>query len=309
MLLAAATPADWTAIHFARFFRSHFEAIDQGAVHTRLSLAALLADDAAELRRIHARLLAEGSPSTAAVTYLSGWFGGILGAGLGYAAAAAGGSGYLVEADQLSWSMHPDGWTDRAEIGTVHVVVPAGHAWAGQPGVSTVDDDALRGAMVVAALTEAIAPLTAALAKLGPAKPVNLWHEVGDGISSALVYQHAVPVTPSAFAAVRALCEVPAAPWRRKPYIERIETWHGAICVMHKAGCCLAYTETHDEDDDHHHEDDEDHALFHRLFPDTPGAPHYCSNCRLKPRDECFTHQKWWREREYLGRQKLTAAG
>ncbi len=77
-----------------------------------------------------------------------------------------------------------------------------------------------------------------------------------------------------------------------------IENRYGCECVFLKAGCCLTYLDKHDED----HEHEFNHSGFHRLFPDRPDEPVYCSNCRFRPLIECYSHQVWWREREHFDR-------
>ncbi|MCW5696188.1 MAG: hypothetical protein KIS96_05565 [Bauldia sp.] len=312
MLLPAETPRDFLDGPYARFFRPHFEEASPERPHRVLSLAEIVADDAAALRAVHDGLTGRGSPPPAASTYLAGWFGGIAAAVTAYAMAAGAGAAFLPRDGGIAWYFHPAGWTDRVALAEPEVLVPDGHPWTGRPDVTVVADDAERHRRTVDALVTAVEPIIAALTRLAKVSRTNLWHEVADGFASALVYQAQIPVTPEGMAEVRALIAVPGAPWRRKPVIERIATDWGAVCAMHKAGCCLAYTEPHhadggeEHDHDHDHEEDDDHRLFHQLFPDPPGAPAYCANCRLRPIEDCFERQLWWRNREH---QHRVAAG
>lgn len=299
MHLSAPTPQAWLDTHLRDFYRYYVEALAEGLEHRSFTVADLLAEDSALIRELHGRMTEEdGTPDPAAGRYLMGSLGGVAATALGYALAASG-AVFVPDRDTMRWYLHPEGWTDRFEPGIARALVPSGHPWAGLAGVEVVDSPDERYQRAVAALTDALAPVVDAIAGLAKGGRPGLWAEVADGFASALVYQSRVPVTDEGIAALRGLMSAMAAPWDGTPSIWPVELDFGAVCVMQKLGCCLAYTDMFDED----HEDDQDHRDFHALFPDAPGRPHYCSNCCFRPTEECRDHQLWWRTREHENRE------
>ncbi len=284
MILPADTPRAWLDSHYAAWFEYHDPAVE----HRRASLDDLLGGG---LRELHERLTAEGTPRKAAAKYLADWFGGLVARSIGFASVAAG-AGLLADRDALRWHIHPDGWAARVELGDPVALVAPGHPWSGRPGTETVAGEAERHARTVAALADALRPLVEALRPLSGLGLPGLWAEVGDGFGGVLAYQSSLPVRPEGIATLRALATAGTAPWKAHPSLWPVDTERGPVCVMHKGGCCLAYTEPAPDEEP----DDEESRLFRERFGDD-GAPRYCSHCSLRDAESCEAQQIWYAAR------------
>lgn len=301
-LLTAATPADWLATHLVAQQSAHDEPGEPDGERRWVDVAELLADDAAPLRRAHARLLAQDdAPPAAAAKWLASWFaGGLAGAvGFVYGAAAA---ALLVEPGATRFRLHPDGWPDRCDPGPVRAAVVAGHPWTGQDGVRVVADDAALADLAMAALTVAATPIVAACRTLAKVGLPALWAEVGDAFGLTLLHQPDLPVDPTAADRLRRATSAPGRPWRRSPDLRAILAPVGPAYLGRKAGCCLAYRCPEGPEPDPAELDGRERAYRER-FPPQPGAPRYCSTCSLRDLPGCEERQLFWLEQERAERQ------
>jgi len=169
-----------------------------------------------------------------------------------------------------------------------------GHPWSGQTGVATVATRREQAELTVTSLVATADPVVDALHRLTRAGRTGLWHEVSDAIGSMLTYREIVPASGHTVALIKGLLDAPAAPWKRRPRIEVAESEDGPVCVSHKGGCCLAYTEPQRDEP----ERDVDHEAFYRAFPHPAGTPDYCVSCKFRTFEESVRMQLWWRARE-----------
>jgi hypothetical protein len=243
-----------------------------------------------ELEAIHLRLRDQGTPRRAAAKYLAAWYGGAAATSIGLAWAGAE-AGFALDGG-LRWQVGSEAWPERVELGPATAVVAPGHPWSEQAGTETVADVEERRALTVGTLADAFRPVNDALSELGGVGAGALWSEVGDGFGGSLQYQTAIPVTAERVAALEGLAGAEPAPWRAQPSIWTVDVPHGTVCVMQKAGCCLAYTEA-----ENGQVEDEDSRLFAERFQEPPDAPRYCLNCRHRSRADCEARQVWWSAR------------
>jgi hypothetical protein len=291
-LLPAATPRAWLETHLRSFFRP---LVDNQVEHRRVGVADLIADDARVLRSLHDHLVAGGASPRAAATYLSGWFGGLAATAIGYGLLGSG-AGFAVDPAAIRWLVHPNSWTDAVELGDAAVVVPPNHPWSGRQRAIVLDDPAERRERIVAALVDTVRPIVEACHGLARVGKVGLWNEVGDGFAGALVDPSPIPVTEARAVTLRELIGTPRAPWKARAVMHVVETGYGAIVVMQKGGCCLAFTSSNE--DAAAEGLDEEHREYEERFPDEPGAPGYCANCPRRALADCERRQVWWRTRE-----------
>ena len=285
MILSAPTPGEW--------LRRHFDAYQAGGPqHRVVRYDDLLGRDDALVRQLE-RWRREAIPDAAGGMYLSGWFGGQLAAWTAFCLIAAR-AAFLPERERLSWLVHPDGWPDATVLGEgTPVLVRPDHPWAGQPGVGVVATAQEQRTMLAEAVARAAGPLIDHLQALTRAGRGGLWHEVGDGFAGAVTDQRAFPLRPEHVDEVRALADLPGAPWRRRARLDHVREGDLAYCVVQRGGCCLSYTEPPQAK-----EPDDDSVAFRKAFDDEPEAPRYCDDCRFRPYESCFARQSWWRRRE-----------
>lgn len=301
MLLDAPTPSVWLATHLAARFDEWAEdgAVDDGAARRWWRLEELLADDAAALRALHTKVMADdGVPAPAAATYLAGWIGGALADVIGFALAAAS-AGIVADVAQVRWRQHPDGWMDRVELGTATAIVEPAHRWAGQQGVEVANGADLR-ARTIDVLVGVLTPVIDACHRLARVGKAGLWNEVADPLGMAVAFQVAVPAVPAVLDRLAAAVRTPGVPWRAHPDLRIVDCDFGAVYVGQKGGCCLAYTRPRDGDHaDEAEEPDEDQRAYRERFPSVPGAPHYCSTCSFRDWADTEARQLFWLEREH----------
>lgn len=302
--LVAATPAEWLATHLASRYD---EAADHPSTRDRAparwrSIDDLVAGEAELLRDLHRLLVADGTPPKAAATYLAGWTGGMLAEAVGFALATAA-AGFLLDPAQLRLHQHPDGWFDRVELGAENVVVGAGHPWAGQEGVATVDGTHEVLAATVRALIDACTPLVEACRSLAPVGRTGLWNEVGDSLGAAVAHQDVVAVSDDMVATLDQAVRAPGAPWGSRPSLRFAHSdLLGRVHIAQKGGCCLAYTGTEVEAPDPDDVDDDRRAYLER-FPRGPDQPRYCTTCSFRAPVDCDARVVFWKERRALARQ------
>jgi hypothetical protein len=292
----AADPAAWLAVHLSARYDEHEEEAPDPALVRLVGLEEILADDAALLRQVHRGLTADGTPPAAAATYLADWYAGAVGSAVAYCL-AVGGAGFEVDAGELRWHLHPDGWPLRVELGRpVAVLVDGAHPWAGRPEVTV-----LRGAgpVIERAVTSVVAAVTPiidachGLAKVGRA---GLWNEVADGIGMALAYQLHLAVTDGMLVVLDAAVRATGVPWKATPSLRWSDSNLGRLHVAQKGGCCLAYTRDEvDATDDA--EVDAERAEYLARFPRLAGEPRYCSTCSFRDAADCDARQVYWLER------------
>jgi hypothetical protein len=296
--------AEVTALLAASYDRWAEEGDADGSPRRVLTLAELVADDAALLRSTHATLVDQGVPPPAAATYLAGWYGAGLAGALGLVVAVTGAVPDL-DAAAVRLTVHPDGWVERVDIGAPRLLVGPEHPWAGLAGVTVVRDETERHRRLVAGLTGALTPLIDSchgLARIGRA---GLWNEVGDGFGMCLAHQLDIPVDATMTGRLAAVLAVDGAPWRARPALRFGRAGFGEVHLAQKGGCCLAYTEVVDEDAHDDEAEDEEHRAYRTRFPDDPGAPRYCSTCSLRDADDCDARQVFWLEQHH---ERRTAA-
>jgi hypothetical protein len=302
-LLPAATPQEWLATHLDRSMRSHEEPGYDEATRTWLTVADVLADDHAHLRRERARLGEEdGAPAVAAAKWLTGWYAGGIAHAIGYTYAFAS-AALLVDVDRIRFGLHADGWAQLVDLGDVEagdleVVVAEGHPWEGQPGVRTVADADALAASAVGSLVGASRPLLTAVRRLGKVGFTALWAEVADGLALGCLYD---------LSRLEGLLRTPGAPWRAVPELELRTTASGPAYVGRKGGCCLAYQCTHPAQDDEHL-DERGRARLERFPAESPETS-YCDTCSLRDLDDCVERQLFWRDEEQAERTAATRAG
>lgn len=236
MILEAAGPAEWAERHFGAVFTEHRPAAD-GTPHERWTTEHLLD---VGLRTATGRLIADGTPRAATGMWLAGWYGGGVAWYLGHALLAADAALLL---DRVDFLNDPDGYPDALVVGPgVRAAVLPGHPWAGRPEVEVVSDRRARAERLAAGMIATVAPILSEVQRLTRAGPVGMWHEVGDAFASAAAYQEIMRVGEPELDGLREVLDLPAMPWRRRPRLALVEYDGAPACVMHKGGCCLAYT-------------------------------------------------------------------
>jgi len=299
--LRADGPAAWLEEHLAARGERWRAGLDPADVEV-VTLAGVVADGAAVLRRSHERLVAEGTPAPAAATYLADWFAGSVAGAVGYGLATAG-AGFLLDRpevrDRVRLHLHPDGWVMDVEL-PPRAAVTADHPWAGAPGAVVVGGAEEVVARAVDALVDAVRDVIGACHGLATVGRAGLWNEVGDGLGTALAHQDDVPVTDPMLDVLRVAVERPGVPWRARPDLALADSeLAGRVHVVRKGGCCLAYTRPAEIVPDADDPDlDEEHRAFLRRFPDPPGTPRWCTTCSLRTMEDSTARQVWWRERQ-----------
>lgn len=305
MLLDARTPADFIATHLESRQGRHDEvlAADQPQKQWR-TMQELLCDDARLVRQGHSSMVTGGAPAKAAANYLMGWVGGFLGEVLGFTYAATG-AGVLADAS-VRWRFHPGGWPDRIDLSGCSVVVTAGHAWSGQPGVETVGDpDAVR-TLTVAALTAALTPYVEVLRTLAKLGRNSLWAEVADGLGTSTAASPELVGAAGTIGDLESLLHVPGAPWRTRPKLWCADAEAGPMVVGQKGGCCLAYTAVGDEKADENLDDlDPEHRAYKERFPWVKGEPSYCSTCCFRDASDVEARQILWADLMEARRRRI----
>lgn len=299
-LLPADTPDEWLATHLTAHQAARDDEPSPGSSRW-VGTAQLLADDAAHLRREHARMVAEdGTPPAAAAKWLASWFAGHLADSAGYVYATAS-AALLLRPGAARFRLHPDGWPDRVDPGPVRVAVVDGHPWAGQPGVQVVGGDTALAAAAVAALTAAAEPLVDACRGLARVGRSALWSEVADSFGLPVLFQLDLPVDSLVVERLLEAVRSPGRPWRKVPDLRAARTDDGLIYLGRKGGCCLAYQCPADPEPDPAELDERGRAYRER-FPGRDGEPRYCSTCSLRDLEECEERQLFWLEQERVAR-------
>lgn len=203
-----------------------------------VTLADLLADDAALLRSAHDGLVATGAPPKAAANHLVAWIGGALGETVAFVLVATG-AGVLVDG-RARWRLQPGGWADRTDVSACDLVVPAGHPWQGSARVRAEADGQVV-AQTVAALVTDLTPYVEACSGLATVSRASLWAQVADGIGWAAAADPGVAGLDQAVPTLDALLDAPGTPWRKRPCLWRAGSACGPVLVARKGGCCLAY--------------------------------------------------------------------
>lgn len=219
-LLTAPSPSEWLATCLP-IFTGRYD--DPAAEHSTRSagVADLLADDAAHLRAVHVRLVAEyDATPMAAAKWLVSWVAGELAGAVGFTLAAAS-AGLLVHRDGARWRIEDGGRPGRVDPGTAPVVVAAGHPWAGLHGVEVVDDVVERA---VTALADAVEPLVEACRRLARIGRTAAWTEVADGFGSAVLFVPGLPVEQRAVDVLHNALDTAGAPWRQRPQLRVADT-------------------------------------------------------------------------------------
>jgi hypothetical protein len=288
------SPDEWFATHVRPLF-DEYGPYDPDSGRW-LTAADLLDHGAARLRSLHDRLHSqERAPGATAATYLAGWFPGLAAEVVGLALATAG-AGLLLRLEDLRWQLHPDGWPDRLEAGTIDVVVAAGHPWADLDGVTVVAAPDEVASRAVHALVTAVTPLIDACHGLARVGRAGLWNEVGDGLVMAVRHDGSHHVEQAMIDTVHAASRLPGAPWRAHAQLRMVQTPWGTTCVGQKGGCCLAYKRPAAAFDAHDDPADADTAEFRRRFPQQPDEPRYCGTCSLRDRADAEARQLFWFE-------------
>jgi hypothetical protein len=308
----AAGPGEWAASvlqeRYDRWAEHDVDPQRGAADDSWMSVDDVVADDGAWLRAVHHRLMTgHSAPADTAASYLTGWYAGAIVDVVGYGLATAR-AGLLLDADTVRLHVHPDGWIDRIELVAPTALVPAGHPWAGRPGVEVDDADRMLHRCVAGAvaLVRPIVDGCHGLARVGRA---GLWNEVGDSLG--LAFDDAVPATEPVRELLMAAVSVPGVPWRAKPSIEIVDDGVlGLAFVRRKGGCCLAYQCDHGEATDHDADNgavDPDLQAFRERFGADDG-PHYCTTCKFRDPDDSRERQLFWRRLE-LARRTSEVAG
>jgi hypothetical protein len=267
-----------------------------------LRLGDLVADEAGPLVGLHRRVMTRyRAPADTAATYLAGWFAGIVADAVGHCLATAG-AGLVVDADEVQFHQHRDGWVDRLSLQGVRAVVTHDHPWAGRPDVVVVDDIASMLGDSVRALVAVVTPLVEACHGLASVGRVGLWNEVGDCLGLAI--DDAAPPDESACALLAAAVAVPGTPWKATPTLRLVDDdTLGPTVVRHKGGCCLAYK--CDEVTGDVEDAGPEVAAYIARFGDD--APHYCNTCRFREVDDSAARQLFWRRLEHVEQNEVTA--
>lgn len=298
LLLHAADPAAWLAAHHEPRAWRWLDDVDPAAVEV-VTLADVLADDAAVLRRCHRRLVDDGTPAPAAATYLAEWFAGTVAGVVGVGFAAAG-AGFLLGGPEVGtavrYRLHPDGWVAHVDV-PARAVVAADHPWAGTPGVRVVAGPEQVLACAVDALIATVGDVVEACHGLARVGRAGLWNEVGDGLGAAAAHHGSLPVDERVVEVLRHAVDRPGVPWRTRPDLLLVESERlGTVHLARKGGCCLAYTRPVEEIPEG--DLDEDRRAYRSRFPEPPGAPRYCMSCSFRTIEDSTARQLWWRERD-----------
>jgi hypothetical protein len=299
-LLTAATPQDWLDTHLESHQSAHDEHSEPGP-RNWMGVADLLADDAAHLHRMHARMVAlDGTPPAAAAKWLAAWFAGGLAdaAGFVYATASA---ALLLEPGAARFRLHAGGWPERVDPDPAAVAVTARHPWAGQAGVQVVADDPELAAAAVATLTAAAEPVVEACRGLARVGRGALWAEVADGFGLPVLHRVDLPVDAAVVERLQQAVRTPFRPWRKVPELRAARTGGGWSYLGRKGGCCLAYLCPVGPEPDATQLDAREQARRER-FPPRPDEPRYCSTCSLRDLAGCEERQLFWLEQERLAR-------
>ena len=300
MRLPAESPAAWTVRNRATLFPDHHATPDQpttdqlaggdGPAYVLRTTEDLITG---ALDRALDDLTAGGAPLSAAGMQLAGAYAGLVSWWLGVALLGAD-AALVVSPSAVSYWCHPDGYPDALEIADpIGAVVPPGHRWSDHPGVGVAPPRQVAEAAAHAAIV-AVTPVVNRLHELTRAGRVGLWHEVADAFAGAAAYQQDVRITAPDLQTIDDALALPGAPWRRRPGLHLHRAPDGPVCVLHKAGCCLAYTAPTSLDT----EIDEDHRAFEAAFPPESGRPDYCVSCKFRSLEETTRMQLWWRARE-----------
>lgn len=301
VVLGAPDVATWLSTHLrARFTARAGEEEVDGPVAV-VSVADLVADDAALLRAIHATLVADGTPAPAASTYLAGWFAGMVAGAVGYGLATAGAgllAGGPASTGSLRFHLHPEGWPLRVDL-PVRAVMTCRHPWSAHDHSEVVDTADEVVARSVRALVGAVRPIVDACHRTSRVGATGLWNEVGDALGRTLASQQLVRPTPRMVAVLEAAVSVPDVPWRARPCLGFAESpVLGPVHVAQKGGCCLAYTVERDHVPTADDPDlDPDRQAYLRRFPIDPDQPAYCLTCSLRDPDDSTARQLFWVER------------
>lgn len=283
--LAASDPEAWLATHLS----ARFPPDDPGAPAAVVGRDALLVDGAALLRVVHDGITAEGTPGQAASHYVGDWFAGAVAGAVGFGL-ATGGCGFVVDAEELRWRLHPEGWPDSVALGRVQatLVLPS-HPWADRPDVTVVDSVGELLERTVAAIVDAVEPILDACRSFARVGRPGMWNEVGDGLGGLLLYQDLVEVTPVMIELVDAALRTEAAPWKAVPSLRLASGRTPPVFVLQKGGCCLAYTrEEWPADEVDESSLSEAQRAYRAAFPPpAPGEPWYCSNCSFRSTEDC----------------------
>jgi hypothetical protein len=284
--LVADTPAAWLALHLSRRYGHSDEPGEPGCAQRGWTGLVELVD-AGAIRDVHGGLVADGTPPKVASTYLASWFGGAIARAVGFGL-AAGGAGF-VTSPNLRVHVHATGWVDAVELEEPHVVVAAGHPWAGQHGVDVVaSEEVLAGS--VHALVETCAPIVDACRSLATVGRAGLWNEIGDALGSCLAYQDDIAPTPAMLAVLDAAVRVPGVPWLAAPSLRFVHSEVlGPVHIAQKGGCCLAYT-------------------VDRPAGDDGGSSRYCDTCSFRTPEDCDARRLSWLERTVPPRRMTSCA-
>lgn len=292
LLLAAATPQAWLSTHLPAHFTRHDTDSPPDLDHQWFPAAALLADDAAFLRRTHARLCAnDGATPAAAAKWVAGWFPGALADAVGFTLATAA-AALLLDGGAVRWRMNPGGWPDLVDPAGSSVAVAAGHPWSGLPGVLTLADDVEVAALAVSTLNAVCEPLVLACRRLARVGANALWAEVADRFGLAMLFDRDLPVQPDAVRRVRLGLAAADARWRQTPDLRVSDVDGRPEYLGRKAGCCLAYQCPPGPEFDLHALEEKDRAYYTRFPPST--EPRYCSTCSLRDLADCEDRLSLW---------------
>ncbi|BAK35922.1 hypothetical protein MLP_29080 [Microlunatus phosphovorus NM-1] len=295
MRLPAESPAAWTERHRATLFPDHLATLDHLAGGDRPAHVLRTTDElvAGTLVQAVDDLTTGGTPLAAAGMQLASSYAGLMSWWIGVALLGAD-AAMVVSPNAVSYWCHPGDYPDALEIANpIGAVVPPGHRWSDHSGVRVAPPRQVAEAAAHSAIVAAT-PLVEQLHELTRAGRVGLWHEVADSFAGAAVYQQDIRVGRSDLQTIDDALALPGAPWRRRPSLRLHSVPGGAVCILHKAGCCLAYTTQSSVDT----EFDEDHQAFETAFPPERGQPGYCVSCKFRSIEEVTRMQLWWRARE-----------
>lgn len=291
MLLAAQSLDDWLANHLVGHYQQHHGS--GPSARPWVTIAEVVADQAALLRRTHARLCAETEVTpNAAAKWVTGWYPGMVADAVGFTLATAA-AGLVLDASRLRLRLHPDGWVDQVDPVGATVAVAIDHPWAGLAGVQVLADEQEVARTAVRALTITVAPLVEACRSLARVGRTALWAEVADGFGLPLIMQPELPVDPAAVRRLQSGLRADGALWRRRPELRVADNGCRADYLGRKAGCCLAYQCTVETAVDLESLDSRASA-FEERFPTRPGEPQFCSTCSLRDLVDCEDRQAFW---------------
>jgi len=287
IMLEAPTPAAFIDTHLLPRLERHDDGgtdLDNGVW---LTLADMLAEDAALLRDVHTAMVAGGDPAKAVANYFAGWVAGYLAEVVGFVWVTAD-AGVVVD-ETVRWRLHSEGYPDRIDVSRCRVVVRDTHPWAGCAGVDDLPtrDDVRR--QTTEALVAFLTPFIETCRTLAKVGRNALWAEVADGLATATALAAHIDAGEG-IPRVQELLDADGMPWRKRPKLWTAEGRCGPMVVVQKGGCCLAYT---GGDDDHDHEDEE-HRLYVERFPKIEGQPAYCATCSFREPHDVEARQVFW---------------